>query len=44
MCSLFATVWSEEELDLGFDQKLLSLISCFSEVCQHVAIACIGRL
>ena len=25
MCSLFATVWSEEELDLGFDQKLLSL-------------------
>ena len=39
MCSLFATVWSEEELNLGFDQKLsqLSLISCFSEVCQHVA-------
>ena len=37
MCSLFATVWSEE-LDLVFDQKL------FSEVCQHVAIACIGRL
>ena len=29
MCSLFATVRSGEELDLGFDQKLLlSLISC----------------
>ena len=27
MCSLFATVWSEEELNLGFDQKLLSLIT-----------------
>ena len=29
MCSLLATVWSEEELDLEFDRKLLlSLISC----------------